>query len=266
MSERSGIPEPTRLNQVAWNELARAGDEFFQAASAAEIADARQGQWKIRITPQKCVPRDWLEPLKGRELLCLAGGGGRQAPLLAAAGANVTVFDLSELQLRRDLEIAERESLAIRTVLGDMADLSCFGDEQFDLIVNPCSVCYAPSVRPIWAEAYRVLKPGGSLISGMINPVYYLFDALKMDRGELVVRHKIPYSDLDLSPQERTKIWGDSRPIEFGHTISDLIGSQLEVGFQLTGFYEDGWSDNDRLSSMIGTFFATRARKALGVG
>jgi hypothetical protein len=87
-----------------------------------------------------------------------------------------------------------------------------------------------------------------------------------MDRGELVVRHKIPYYDLDLSPQERTKIWGDSRPIEFGHTISDLIGSQLEVGFQLTGFYEDGWSDNDRLSSMIGTFFATRARKALGLG
>jgi SAM-dependent methyltransferase len=249
------------MNQARWDEVARAGDEYFQAATSAEIAQARSGTWNIRITPQKFVPRDWLDPLDGKKILCLAGGGGRQAPILAAAGAMVTVFDLSELQLQRDREIAEREALEIRTIAGDMADLGRIDDSYFDLIVNPCSVCYAPDVRPIWSEAYRVLKPGGDLISGMINPVYYLFDAVNMDRGELVARHKIPYSDLDLSPEERTKIWGDSRPLEFGHTISELIGSQLEVGFQLTGFYEDGWSGDELLSSMISTFFATRAKK-----
>jgi SAM-dependent methyltransferase len=231
------------------------------AATEAEISDARKGVWKIRITPQKSVPRDWLEPLAGKEVLCLASAGGKQSPILAAAGARVTVFDLSELQLLRDRNVAAREGLVIRTIAGDMSDLSCFDDASFDLIVNPCSVCYVPVVRPIWSEAFRVLRPGGSLIAGMINPIYYLFDAKKMDRGELIVRHKIPYSDLNLSAEERARVWGDSRPLEFGHSLAELIGSQLDVGFQLTGFYEDGWAGNDRLSEMISTFFATRALK-----
>jgi SAM-dependent methyltransferase len=253
---------PTDHNRTAWDALARAGDKFYHAATSEQISQARQGQWRVRITPQKWVPREWLEPLARREVLCLAGGGGQQAPLLAAAGAQVTVFDLSEAQLARDQDIAERENLSLKTVAGDMADLSQFADRQFDLILNPCSVCYCPDVKPIWAEAFRVLKPGGILIAGMINPLYYLFDAVKMDHGELIARHSIPYSDLDLPEPERKQIWGTERPIEFGHSLTDLIGGQLEVGFQLTGFYEDGWGMNDKLSSMIGTFLATRSIKS----
>ncbi len=256
------------FNQQAWNAMARAGDRLYLAATTDEISRARVGDWKIRVTPQKSVPRRWFadwqteQPaiFSGERILCLAAGGGRQGPILAAAGAEVTVFDVSDEQLARDRVVAEREKLKLNLVSGDMANLSQFSDDHFDLVLNPCSVCFVPAVRPIWNECYRVLKPGGALITGFINPVYYLFDTAEMDKKRLLVRHAIPYSDFDLPAEERQRLLGD-RPREFGHTLDDLIAGQLDVGFSLNGFYEDGWGGGDLLSSLINIFAATRSVK-----
>ena len=253
--------DPVQYNRQAWDKMAQAGDKYYRAMTPEQIQKARDGEWRIRITPTKPVPRSWLEPLSGRSVLCLAGGGGQQAPILAALGARVTVFDLSDEQLARDREIAAREGLEIETVSGDMTDLSCFEDNRFDLIVSPCATCFCPNVEPIWRESYRVVKPVGSLVVGFINPLYYLFDARKMDQGEFQVRHSIPYCDFDLPEEEREALIGPERPLEFGHGLDQLIGMQIEAGFSITGFYEDGWGDNDKLSSLINLFIATRATK-----
>ena len=241
--------------------MALEGDKLYRGMTHEQIEQARMGDWKIRITPTKPVPRPWLEPLEGKSVLCLAGGGGQQAPILAARGARVTVFDLSPEQLARDREIANRENLSIDTVAGDMRDLSCFDDERFDLIVSPCATCFCPTVDEIWQESFRVLRPSGSLITGFINPVYYLFDAAKMDRNKLVVRHTIPYSDFDLSDPERERLLGPDRPLEFGHGLDALFGQQMSAGFSITGFYEDAWGAKDKLSSLIDVFIATRGTK-----
>ncbi len=105
------------------------------------------------------------------DILCLASGGGQQAPILAAAGANVTVFDNSPAQLRQDALVAQREGLPLRTVQGDMRDLSAFGDDSFDLIFHPVSNIFVPEVRPVWRECYRVVRPGGVLLMGTLNPI-----------------------------------------------------------------------------------------------
>ncbi|QEG21195.1 Sarcosine/dimethylglycine N-methyltransferase [Mariniblastus fucicola] len=248
------------FNRQAWDRVADAGDRYYRAMTSEQIQSARDGEWRIRITPTKAVPRDWLEPLDGKEILLLAGGGGQQSPILAALGAKVTVFDLSPRQLERDIEIAEREGFEIEAVSGDMADLSMFESERFDMVLNPCSVCYIPDVVPVWKEVARVLRHGGTFMTGVINPLYYIFDAAKLDRDEFVVRHKIPYSDADLG-EEQSELLGDERPREFGHSLSDLIGAQLDAGMQLVGFYEDGWGGSDKLSTHISTFLATRSRK-----
>lgn len=56
----------------------------------------------------------------GFQVLCLAGAGGQQAPYLAAAGADVTVFDLSENMLKKDEFVAKRDGLKLTIIQGNM--------------------------------------------------------------------------------------------------------------------------------------------------
>ena len=219
------------------------------------------------MTPTKPVPKKWFPDLKGRDVLCLASGGGQQAPILAAAGANVTVLDNSPRQLEQDRFVAERDSLAIATVEGDMADLATFPDQSFDLIVHPVSNVFVPAVRPVWAEAFRVLRHSGALLAGFSNPAIYLFDYdLADSTGVLQVKYALPYSDLtSLTEEERRQYIDKGFPLEFSHTLEDQIGGQLDVGFVITGFYEDSYSEeeNDVLANYMPTFIATRAIKPL---
>ena len=106
-------------NREAWDRWVEEGDRWTTPVSAAEIAAAREGEWAIYLTEEKPTPRDWFPAdLRGVDVLCLASGGGQQGPILAAAGANVTVFDNSPAQLRQDELVARREGLSIRTVQG----------------------------------------------------------------------------------------------------------------------------------------------------
>lgn len=248
-------------NRSAWDHNVEIGNRWTIPVGPEVIAAARRGEWEIILTPTKPVPRNWFPPLAGLDVLGLASGGGQQCPILAAAGANVTVFDNSPKQLAQDRLVAERDGLPITTVEGDMRDLSVFPDGSFGLIFHPCSNGFVPDILPVWREAYRVLRPGGVLLAGFTNPVLCLFDDAAMERGEFVVKHHIPYSDLtSLTDEERRRYTEKNEPLCFGHTLADQIGGQLDAGFLLTGFYEDvgtSW----KLTEYIPCFAATRAAR-----
>lgn len=253
-----------QYNRWAWDQQVSKGNRWTQPVTAQQIAEARDGRWEIVLTPCRPVPRDWIEPVTGKRVLCLAGGGGQQAPILAAAGALVTTVDNSSRQLEQDQFVAQREGLRIETRLGDMRDLSLLEDQTFDLIVHPCSNSFVDDVRPVWREAHRVLRGGGSLISGFCNPLQHIFDYPAMERGELSVKHAIPYSDLlQLSAEEQQKLRDDAEPFWFGHTLEDQIGGQADAGFSIHGFYEDRVTDGPEalLCKFIAIYAATCARK-----
>jgi SAM-dependent methyltransferase len=248
-----------RYNSGAWDAAVERGSQWTVPVDAETIAAARRGEWQIVLTPTKPVPHSWFPPLQGAHVLCLASGGGQQGPILAAAGARVTVLDNSPAQLAQDRSVAERDALPVTTVEGDMRDLSLFTDHSFDLVVHPCSNLFVPDVRPIWHEAYRVLRPGGVLMAGFINPVVYLFDQDLADEGRLEVRHHLPYSDLtSIDDKEREHYIAANEALEFGHTLTDQIGGQLDAGFLLTSFFEDRWPGIG-LAEYMDTYIATRA-------
>ena len=250
-------------NSAAWDRLAEDGIEWSMPVTAEEIARARAGDWQVILTPLKAVPREWFGEVRGKDVLCLASGGGQQAPILAAAGARVTSFDASAQQLARDRLVAERENLSIRLEQGDAADLSRFPDASFDLIFHPCSNCFIERIEPVWRECYRVLRPGGALLAGFNNPLVYIFDAKLEEEGVLSVRHRLPYSDLDsLSEEERAARIAAGEPLEFSHTLDAQIGGQIAAGFLIAGFFEDYWTDEARpLNKYAPSFLATRAVK-----
>jgi SAM-dependent methyltransferase len=252
-------------NQQAWDDAVAQGNEWTLPSTPEQIERARRGDWRVLLTPETAVPHAWFGTLNGllsgKSLLGLACGGGQQGPIFAAAGAQVTIFDASAAQLAQDRAVAAREGLRIETLQGNMKDLSALPSDHFDIVFNPCSVCFVDDVRPVWLEAARVLKPGGALLTGFVNPWFYLFDMDAFDAGRLEVARQLPHRDIDSRWGERLQAAGDM--LEFSHTFEDLIGGQLAAGLMLTHLFEDGWKSWEPLNSHAKALIATRAIKPL---
>jgi len=251
-------------NRMAWDRQARQQCAWSQAVGAEEVVAARNGNWHVRLTPNR-LPAGWLDHVQGLRILCLASGGGQQAPILAAAGALVTVFDASDVQLEQDRLVAQRDGLDLHTIQGDMRDLSLFDDASFDLVFHPISNLYVPDIGPVWRECFRVLRSGGTLLSSFYNPVVFVGDRSSRyaEQGLIYPRFPLPYSDLDhLDAEALDDKQRRGEPLVFGHSLQAQIGGQVEAGFALTGFYED-WQPNPRfvIDRYVPTFLATRAHK-----
>ena len=255
-----------RHNRDAWDAESRRGSSpWCQPVDESIVNEARNGHWEVILTPKRSVPLAWFDGVEGKRVLCLASGGGQQVPILAAAGARVTSFDISKEQLAKDELVAQRDGLDIELVQGDMSDLSCFGAERFDLVFHPVSNVFCSDVRVVWRECHRVLAIGGRLLSGFMNPACFLFDHDALEMGEpLLVRNRLPFSEAtDLPPAKLKQRLDGPDALEFSHSLNDQIGGQINAGFVIAGFYEDGWTDEaSRLNPYMPLFIATLAIKA----
>jgi len=257
-------------NRNAWNQQSLEGCRWSTPWPDEWIERAAAGEWSVILTPNRPVPEWWFPAypdLSGVRLLALASGGGQQAPLFAAAGAEVTSYESSDVQLEKDEASCARHGLSLRAVQGDMADMGALEDESFDLVFNPVSNVFAESLPPIWRECHRVLRPGGRLLCGFMNPAFFLFDHERLEStGELVVKHPLPYADLEAGDERALSQQLEAQvSLEYSHSWEAQIGGQCEAGFAITGFYEDDWDEEStRLQGWMPMFAATRARREVG--
>lgn len=251
-------------NQKAWDNQAKANVAWSQPVSSEIVQKAKQGEWDLYVLPTP-IAKDWIGEVKGKKVLCLASAGGQQGPILAALGADVLVYDLSEEQLLKDQMVAERDGLELKIMQGDMGDLSALEATSFDLIIHPISNLYIDDVNKVWKECFRVLKQGGKLISSFYNPIVFVEDrdpALK-EKGLIRPRFTIPYADqIDLTPEELKQKVERGEALVFGHSLQDLIGGQTKAGFAIIA-YEEAWQPNPRfvIDTYIPTFIATQSIK-----
>jgi len=251
-----------RHNMLAWDSYVEKKNRWTIPVSKNEIENAKKGNWSIVLTPTKPVPMVWFPDIGGIRLLGLACGGGQQGPILSALGADVTIFDISERQLLQDKRLSDQLDLKIKTVQGDMRDLSIFADNYFDVVFNPCSVVFIDNVRQVWKECFRVLKPEGILMTGLINPVVYQFSETE---DSFRLAYKQPYSDLySLSLEELDVLFMNNEPLEFGHSLTDQIGGLMEEGFMVTSMYEDDWNGEKKIDKYLPSFLGIRSIKRNG--
>lgn len=251
-----------KYNEIAWDNEVKIGNKWTLPVTSEEVELAKKGEYKILIGPTRYAPKEWIGDVRGKNLLCLASGGGQQGPIFSALGAKVTVFDNSSEQLSKDAMVAKRDNLDINLEKGDMRDLSRFNDETFDFIYHPISNCFIDDVEKLWKECYRVLKPGGVLIAGFSNPLIYIFDLYEWEtNNNLIVKNSIPYSDIEQLPKEQLEERINNKDtLEFGHSLQSQIGGQIDAGFVICGFLEDKLGGG-LLDKYIDTYIATRALK-----
>jgi SAM-dependent methyltransferase len=249
------IPKYTEVNAKVIDQWVEEGWEWGRPIDHETYEKARNNDWNVLLTPTRPVPKEWFCEMKDADILGLASGGGQQMPIFAALGAKCTVLDNSEMQLRKEQEVADREKYDITLVKADMSNPLPFEDESFDLIFHPVSNCYIEDVLPVWKECYRVLKQGGILLAGLDNGINYAFD----EEEKTLVR-RLPFNPLKDQPlyeESIRKNWG----IQFSHTIEEQIGGQIQAGFVLTDIYQDTNGAGRLHDCNIPTFYATRAIK-----
>lgn len=223
-----------RHNRAAWDARARAGQSHTQPASDAALAD-----------PLRALDAEgWLGPsIAGQRVLCLASGGGLQSVLCAAAGAEVTVLDLSPAMLDLDRAEARQRGVRVRCVEGSIDRPLEFGSGVFDVVLQPVSTCYVPDVALVFAEVARVLAPGGLYISQHKQPVSLQVDGFSPAEG-YCIRERYRRS----GPLPRGSPGQEHREpdtLEYLHTLEALFGGLCAAGFAIEGLVEPVRGDPD---------------------
>lgn len=180
----------------------------------------------------------YLPSIGGKDVLCLASGGGQQSAVFGLLGAHVTVFDLCDGQLKGDIEAATHYRYPVKTIQGDMRDLSCLPKESFDLVYGT-GMAFIPDIQPVYAGVGRVLRPGGLFRVDFTNPAKEFSDAPPSTDGSYEL--PIPYNVKRFQyPAEE----GGETSIQFRHYLDEIFNGLLDQGFLLRRIYDDpsGWT------------------------
>lgn len=238
------MSSPQDHNRKAWDALVRSRDRFARPAADEDFAN-----------PLATVDgAGWLGPsIAGKRLLCLASGGGRQSALYAAAGAEVTVVDISGEMLSLDRQVAAERGLSIRAIEASMDDLSVLAPASFDIVIQPVSTCYVPNVVEVYRQVARVLVGGGIYVSQHKQPASLQAALDPTSRGYELVE---PYYRRGPLPPVSGSPHREVGTLEFLHRWEELVGGLCRAGFVVEDLLEPVHADE---SAEIGSF-AHRSR------
>lgn len=242
-------------NVVGWNALA--GDQRFIAEEVPPDRPAAE----VLLDP-------WLlaEGIAGKRLLCLAAGGGRHGPLLARAGAIVTVFDLAPAQLFIDEQVAQQHGLTLSTVLGSIDNLPAhFPAGSFDVVVQPVSTCYVRGLAPVQAGIAHVLRSGGLLVAQHKQPASLQAGSQLTNAGWAMDSFHVDGLPLPAVSGHEHR---ESGTQEFLHTLDALIGGLCRAGFVIEDLSEplrgDAWApvgSSEHRAAFLPPYLKLKARR-----
>jgi len=166
------------------------------------------------IALEEPVVREALGDVAGLSALDLGCGTGRHSVWLASAGATVTGIDFSEGML----EAARRKAGAVRFLAHDLHQRLPLADGVFDRVVSGLVLEHLRELDAFFAEARRVLRPGGRAVVSAMHPAMFL-------KGV-----QARFTD----PDSGEKV----QPGSVAHSVGDFVMAAVRAGFTLEGVDE----------------------------
>jgi 2-polyprenyl-3-methyl-5-hydroxy-6-metoxy-1,4-benzoquinol methylase len=230
-----------KYNVSRWRALASAGAIFTRPDFKLDRDSASQ----------RLDPEGKLGELAGKEVLCLAGGGGQQSVAFALLGASVTVVDLSEEQLQRDAAAADHYKLNLNLVRSDMRDLSALSENSFDIVQHSYSLNFVRDAGAVFREVARVLRMGGVYWFNCANPASIGVRLGEWNGTGYVLA--LPYLDgAEIVSPDEPWVFKGEHPVhaipprkEYRHTLSALVKGLTKYGFRITDLSEDNFGIPD---------------------
>ena len=225
----------TRYNQARWEALAQANVEYSRPMLNLTAETARA----------EVDPYGVMGEVRGKDVLCLASGGGQQSAAFALLGAQVTVLDFSATQLERDRQALAHYGLQGRLIQGDMRDLSQFGADAFDVVWHAFSINFVPDSGQVFDQVTRVLRAGGLYRMQWHNP--FMIDLSNYQEAVQGYVLRRPYADGEIQFEEAQwefetedgTVQRVEGPREFNHTLSTVISGLIGRGFVIMGLWEE---------------------------
>jgi len=188
------------------------------------------------------VLREHGPDVRGREVLELGGGTGKNTHWLAERATHVRSVDLSpEMQALARLKLAEAgvPDARVTFVTHDVRRPWPLDDEAVDLVVGNLVLEHVEDLSPIFSEAARVLRPGGTLWLAELHPE-------RQRRGGQA--HFV-------DPASGDTVYVPA----FRHTISDYVNGAIAAGLRVRRLGE--WLEPGAASDAPPRLFTMRAKR-----
>lgn len=165
----------------------------------------------------------FLEQIKGKSLLDVGCGSGRDVEIYAKSGSQVYGIDLSE----RQIELAIQKKCGVFTV-GNMNELP-YASNVFDVIVSYYALQISTDVSGALREMTRVAKQGGVVVILTKHPITNLLEGYVND------------GHLDYYSKRRVTSFIFEKSIKLfepGHTMMEYIHPLLNENIKIELFEE----------------------------
>jgi len=240
-SDELGQDSVESQNQVAYDRMARSGHILAKTVTADEL------QRPLEIVDGA----GWLGgSIRGWHVLCLAAAGGRHSALYQAAGAIVTVLDISDGMLELDRRVSQELKFNVRLIQGSMLDMPMFQDAEFDLVIQPVSTCYVSDISSVFSEVARILKPNGLYVSQHKQPIN-LQASLKTRGGKYAIETEIGAVANAAKADEPSPL-REPNTREIAHSLETILGGICRNGMVIEDVHEPNHAKQESVVDTMG--------------
>lgn len=192
----------------------------------------------------------YFDQYEGVKIANICGSCGKKAVALAALGADVTVFDISEQNRKYAMELADAAQVDICYEVCDVLEI----DQQkyggaFDVVFMEGGILhYFHDLGEFMGMMHALLKPGGTLLCSDFHPLTKIYDVLGFQqppRG---------YFSTEIFEAEmpHAKFYDEEKRSTFPkcslrkYNLSEIINGVIGAGFVLKRFDEHpAWTNPD---------------------